>query len=98
MEINNTIGVQLQQKRDKIKYNYLRDTEAPTKVDSLVRQMKVWDVDVVNLAEMCVDWGKKSHVERSNKSLRNMTKQVAGQWLRVKWTLAVFVNLEEQER
>ena len=59
VEINNMIGIQLKQKRDKIKYNYVRDTEAPTKVDSLVRQMKVWDVDVVNLAEMCVDWGKK---------------------------------------
>ena len=59
VEINNTIGVQLKQKRDKIQYNYLGDTEAPTKVDSLVRQMKVWEVDVVNLAEMCVAWEKR---------------------------------------
>ena len=59
MEINNTIGVFLQQKKDKQKYNYLRDVEAPTKVDSIIRQMKVWEVDVVKLSEMCIAWDQK---------------------------------------
>jgi len=59
LEINNTVGTFLQQKKDKIKYNYVLDTEAPTKVDSIVRQMKLWEVDVVSLSETCVAWENK---------------------------------------
>ena len=71
LEINNTIGVFLKQKQDKIKYNYLIDVEAPTKVDSLIRQMKRWNVDIVNLAETCVAWECK--VPR--KVIRQITNQ-----------------------
>jgi len=59
LAINNTIGIYLQQKRDKVTYNYVTDVEAPTKVDSLIRQMKIWGVDVVNLAELCIAWEKQ---------------------------------------
>ena len=59
LAINNTIGVYLQQKKDKVKYNYITDINAPTKVDSLLRQMKIWDVDIVNLAEVCIAWEKQ---------------------------------------
>ena len=59
LEINNTIGVFLKQKKDKITYNYLLDAEAPTKVDSIIRQMKVWNIDVVNLVETCIAWDSK---------------------------------------
>ena len=59
LAINNTIGVYLKQKKDKITYNYLVDVEAPTKVDSLLRQMKVWDVDIVQLSETNVAWENK---------------------------------------
>ena len=59
MEINNTIGVFLKQKKDKQKYNYLQDVEAPTKVDSIIRQMKVWEVDVAKLSEPCIAWDQK---------------------------------------
>ena len=59
LAINNTIGVYLQQKKDKVKYNYITDINAPTKVDSLIRQMKIWDIDIVNLAEVCIAWEKQ---------------------------------------
>ncbi len=59
LAINNTIGIYLQQKRDKVTYNYVTDVEAPTKVDSLIRQMNIWSVDVVNLAELCIAWEKQ---------------------------------------
>ena len=59
IEINNTIGEYLKQKRDKVKYNYIQDVEAPTKLDSLIRQMKVWEVDMVNQTELCIGWEKQ---------------------------------------
>ena len=60
IEINNTMQVYLKQKKDKAKHNYLLDVESPTKLDSLIRQMKVWDVDLVNLAELCTAWEKQA--------------------------------------
>ena len=27
-------------------FNYLKDTEVPTKLDGLLQRMKIWDVDV----------------------------------------------------
>ncbi len=56
IEINHTIEVFLKQKRDKKQYNYLKDADAPTKLDSILRQMKLWQVDLVCLAELCVAW------------------------------------------
>lgn len=32
------------------------ELQNPTKVDRILPQMKIWDVDLVLLAEMCVDW------------------------------------------
>ena len=60
MEINKTIATVLQAHIDKKKYNYIKDIEAPTKVDSIVRQMKVWNVDIVGLSETGVAWEDKS--------------------------------------
>ncbi len=57
--INNTIGIYLKQKKDKVKYNYITDIESPTKVDSIIRQMKIWEVDIVNLSEVCISWEKQ---------------------------------------
>ncbi len=59
VEINNTIGVYLKQQRDKQKHSYIQDIESPTKLDSIIRQMKRWEVDVVTLAETCVAWENK---------------------------------------
>ena len=56
LEINNLISDVLQRKRDKQKQQYLQEIENPTKVDRLLRQMKLWEVDVVNLSETCVAW------------------------------------------
>ncbi len=56
LEINNLIGDVLQRKRDKQKQQYLKEIENPTKVDRLLRQMKLWEVDVVNLSETCLAW------------------------------------------
>ena len=54
--INNTIGMFLKQKRDKKKYDYIKDINTPTKLDGILRQMKLWEVDLVALAEICVAW------------------------------------------
>ena len=60
MEINKTIATVIQAQKDKHKYNYIKDIEAPTKVDSIIRQMKVWNVDIAGLAETGVAWEDKS--------------------------------------
>lgn len=49
LEINHTVQAYLKQQRDKTKHKYIQDVETPTKVDNLLRQMKVWQVDVVSL-------------------------------------------------
>ena len=41
LEVNAMISTYIKQKKDKWKYNYLIDNEAPTKLDSLLRQMKI---------------------------------------------------------
>ena len=60
IEINNTMQVHLKQKKDKLKHKYLIDVEAPTKLDSLIRQMKVWEVDLANFSELCIAWEKQA--------------------------------------
>ncbi len=71
LEINHMVCEYIKQKRDKVKYNYLLDIESPTKLDSLIRQMKRWEVDIVNLAETCVDWNK--HIPR--RLIQQITKK-----------------------
>jgi len=56
IEIGNTIGAFLKQKKEKKKYDYIQDTQTPTKLDGILRQMKMWDVDVTTLAEFGVAW------------------------------------------
>ena len=56
LEINQTIGEFIKQKQAKKRYNYLKDTEVPTKVDGILRQMKMWEVDLISLSEICVAW------------------------------------------
>ena len=58
MEINNMVEDVIRRQRDKIKHNYLTDMENPTKLDGILRQMLSWEVDVVALAETCVDWNQ----------------------------------------
>ncbi len=64
------ISTYIQQKKDKKIFNYLKDAEAPTKLDSLLRQMKIWDVDLVTLAEVCVAW--EDNIPR--RVIQNITK------------------------
>ena len=59
LEVNNLISTYIQQKRDKITYNYLKDNDVPTKLDSLLQQMKLWDTDVIMLSETCVAWEER---------------------------------------
>ena len=42
--------------------------DSPTKVDSIIRQMKLWDVDIVTLSEICTAWEKQVP--------RNVVKQI----------------------
>ncbi len=56
LEVNRMLEDLVQRERDKFTHNYLKDIENPTKLDRLLRQMKVWDTDIVLLAETCVDW------------------------------------------
>ena len=60
IEINRAIHTFIKTRRDKIKYNYIKDIEAPTKIDNIIRQMKVWGVDISCLAELCVAWEDSS--------------------------------------
>ena len=71
LEVNSMISTFIQQKKDKTTYNYLKDTEAPTKLDSLLRQMKIWEVDIVSLAETCVAW--EDHIPR--RVIQNITQR-----------------------
>lgn len=56
IEINSTIGNYIKQQQDKQKYNYIHDIEVPTKLDGVIRQQKLWDVDIATMAEMCTAW------------------------------------------
>ncbi len=56
IEINSTVGNYIKQQRDKQKYNYIQDTEVPTKLDGIIRQQKLWDVDIAAVSEMCTAW------------------------------------------
>ncbi len=71
VEINSTIEKYLKQKRDKKVFQYLVDLKTPTKLDSLIRQLKIWSVDIVNLSELCVAW--EDPVPR--KTIQQITKQ-----------------------
>lgn len=55
-EINKTIATYLRAQRDKIKYCYIQDIESPTKIDSIIRQMRAWSVDIAGLSEFGVAW------------------------------------------
>ena len=57
-EINKLISNVLNRTRDKRTHKYLKDIENPTKLDRILTQLKIWVVDVLNLAEMCVAWKK----------------------------------------
>ena len=56
IEINSTVGTYIKQQRDKQTYNYIKDINAPTKLDGLIRQQKLWDVDIAAVTEMCTAW------------------------------------------
>ncbi len=56
LEINSLINDVLKRQREKKRYQYLRDIENPTKLDKLLKKMKLWDVDLANLSETCVAW------------------------------------------
>ena len=71
LEINKAITTVIQGKTEKETYSYIKDIEAPTKIDSLVRQMKVWNVDVVNLSETCVAWEDNS----PRRTIKHITKK-----------------------
>lgn len=56
LAINNTVETYIRQKQDKKTYNYIQDVHAPTKLDGMLRQLNLWDVDLVGLSEMCIAW------------------------------------------
>ena len=56
IEINSTVGTYIKQQRDKQTYNYIKDIDAPTKLDGMLRQQKLWDVDIAAIAEICTAW------------------------------------------
>ncbi len=81
IEINTTIGSYLKQKSERKRYNYLTDIEVPTKLDGILRQMKLWDVDVTALSEICVAWEEVAP--------RRVIQQITKQYDRTAcWTVA----------
>ena len=78
LEVNHMVSEYIKQKRDKLKDKYITDIEVPTKIDNILRQMKVWEVDIVTLAEVCTDWNKQ--VPR--RVIQQITKkyQQTGSW------------------
>ena len=81
LEITNMIGAYVKQKKDKKTYNYLKDTESPTKLDGLLQKMILWDVDAVGLAETCIAW--EDSVPRS------VTKQITQRYDKLAcWTVS----------
>ena len=67
VEINATVSTYLKQQREKKSYNYIKDIEAPTKLDGIIQQMKVWEVDILEIAEMCTAWEDVYREELYNK-------------------------------
>ena len=78
LEINNLIEDVIRRDRDKKEHKYIQELENPTKFDSIIRQMKTWEVDIVSLAETCVDWGKII----PRRTIHNITRQYdsKGRW------------------
>ena len=76
--INAALSAFITQKKAKKKFNYLKDTEVPTKLDGIIRQMKIWDVDLVALAEVCVAWEEAC----PRRIIQNITQQYnrTGYW------------------
>ena len=56
IEINKAITTFIKTRKDKVKYNYIRDIEAPTKIDNVIQQMKVWSVGISCLSKLGVAW------------------------------------------
>ena len=71
LEINKAITTVIQGKTDKKTHGYIKDIEAPTKIDGLIRQMKAWNVDIVNLSETCVAWEDSS----PRRTIQQITKK-----------------------
>ncbi len=79
--INNTIGQFLKQKKDKVNHGYIQDMAVPTKLDSIIRQMKTWQVNILSIAEMCAAW--------EDKIPRQVITQITKQYdSNVCWTVA----------
>ena len=71
LEINAAISSYIKQKREKKTFQYLKDIETPTKVDGILRLMKIWEVDLATLAEVCVAWEESA----PRRVIQNMTRQ-----------------------
>ena len=56
LEINSAIAAVANNKKNKNKHEYTDDIETYTKIESFLKQMSTWDVDISLLSEPCVEW------------------------------------------
>ena len=56
LEINSAIAAVVNNKKQKQKHVYMKDIESYTKVESFIKQMTAWEVDISMVSEPCVEW------------------------------------------
>ena len=56
LEINSAITAVVNNKKQKHKHEYTDDIETFTKIESFLKQMSTWEVDISMLSEPCVEW------------------------------------------
>ncbi len=56
LEINSAIASSINNRKQKVRKQYLADVETHTKVEAMLKQMYTWDVNITALSEPCIEW------------------------------------------
>ena len=56
LEINAAINARVTNYREKKKHKIIKDKETYTKIESLIKQMYKWEVNITARAEPCIEW------------------------------------------
>ena len=56
LEINQMIATKIQNSKQKQTQQYLGEIESHSKIEALIQQMYIWEVNVTALVEPCVEW------------------------------------------
>ena len=56
LEINSAIAASINNKKQKVRKQYLSAVETHTKVEAMLKQMYTWEVNITALSEPCIEW------------------------------------------